>query len=142
MPMLKPLDSVSACPKRRLGLTPGNLPLIGPLFCRGGYVIQKGTKRMRNVIYAATGHGYRVQVIDGGEVVYEYSAGNHQMESQAVIDPSSPHAVNLRQLKRWAKQTAHEIAKERRILASSIEYDADLEAALQDIFCLIERTEQ
>ena len=42
---------------------------------------------MQNVIYAATGYGYCVQVIDGGEVVYEYSAGNHQQESQAFVDP-------------------------------------------------------
>ncbi len=31
---------------------------------------------MQFVIYAATRCGYRVQVIDGGEIVHEYSAGN------------------------------------------------------------------
>ena len=50
---------------------------------------------MRSVIYAATRYGYYVQVIDGGEIVYEYTAGNHQKESQAVIDHSSPYAVRL-----------------------------------------------
>ena len=97
---------------------------------------------MQNVIYAATGYGYSVQVIDGGEVVYEYMAGNHQRESQAFVDARSPQAVRLSQLQRWAKQTAGEIANERRIPASRIEYDADLEAALQEQFCLNERTEQ
>ena len=32
---------------------------------------------MKNVIYAATPFGYAVQVLDGSEVSYEYSAGNH-----------------------------------------------------------------
>jgi hypothetical protein len=94
--------------------------------------MQKGTKRMRSVIYAATGCGYCVQVIDGGEVVYEYTAGNHQKESQAVIDPSSPRAVKHGQLKRWARQTACEIANERGIPATLIEYGADLEAQFKD----------
>ena len=97
---------------------------------------------MHNIIYAATQFGYSVQTINGGEVVYEYTAGNCQMESQTFVDPRSPNAVKLAQLKRWAKQTANEIAKERRIPAKMIEYDADLEAALQEIFCLNERTEQ
>jgi hypothetical protein len=87
---------------------------------------------MRNVIYAATGCGYCVQVIDGGDVIYEYTAGNHQKESQAVIDPSSPRAVKHGQLKRWAKQTAGEVANERGIPAKRIEYDADLEAAIRE----------
>ncbi len=97
---------------------------------------------MQNVIYAATGYGYCIQVIDGGEVVYDYSAGNHQQESQAFVDPCSPNAVRLSQLQRWAKQTAGEIANERRIPANRIEYDPDLEAALQEKFYLNERTEQ
>jgi hypothetical protein len=54
---------------------------------------------MRSVIYAATRCGYGVQVIDGGEVIYEYAAGNHQKESLAVVDPRSSNAVNLRRLK-------------------------------------------
>lgn len=42
---------------------------------------------MKGVIYAATRYGYCVQVIDGGEVVYDYTAGNHQRESQTAVDP-------------------------------------------------------
>ena len=55
-----------------------------------------------------------------------------------MIDPASPHAVKLGQLKRWAKQTAGEIAKERGIPAEQIEYDPDLEnhAAERDFFAL------
>jgi hypothetical protein len=92
--------------------------------------MQRGTKQMQSIIYAATGCGYCVQVIDGGEVVYEYTAGNHQKESQAVIDPSSPRAVKHGQLKRWARQTAGEIASEQGIPATRIEYDTDLEAVI------------
>ena len=87
---------------------------------------------MRSIIYAATGCGYCVQVIDGGEVIYEYSAGNHQKESQIFMDPRSPKAVKQGQLKRWAKQTAGEVANEWGIPAKRIEYDADLEAAISE----------
>jgi len=90
---------------------------------------------MSSVIYAATRCGYSVQAIDGGEIVYEYTAGNHQKESQAVVDPRSPNAVNLRQLKRWAKQTADQIAEEREIPANQIECDPDLQTELDAIPC-------
>ncbi len=36
---------------------------------------------MQTVSYAATRYGYCVQVLDGGQVVYEYSAGNCWKES-------------------------------------------------------------
>ena len=90
---------------------------------------------MSSVIYAATRCSYCVQVIDGGEIVYEYTAGNHERESQTFVDPRSPNAVNLRQLKRWARQTADQIAEERGIPANQIEYDPDLETQLDAIPC-------
>lgn len=34
---------------------------------------------MQVVIYAATRYGYCVQVIDGGDIVYEYTAGNWKL---------------------------------------------------------------
>ena len=87
---------------------------------------------MQNVIYAATRYGYCVQVLAGGKVVHEYSAGNCWKESTTTIDPQSPHAVRRHQLRCWARQTAGEIAKERGIPPKQIEYDADLEASLKD----------
>ena len=87
---------------------------------------------MPSVIYAATRLGYCVQVVDRGEIAYEYTAGNHRMESQTVTDPRSPNAVRLSQLKRWASQTAGEIAKARGISTDRIEYDPDLEATLKE----------
>ena len=87
---------------------------------------------MPSVIYAVTKLGYGVQVVDRGGIAFEYTAGNHRMESQTVVDPRSPNAVKLSQLRRWAKQTAGEIALARGIPASRIEYDPDLEATLKE----------
>jgi len=87
---------------------------------------------MQNVIYAATRYGYAVQVLDGSEVSSEYLAGNHQHDSQATTEPRSPNAVRLRQLRRWAKQTAGEIAKAQGIPAKRVEYDPDLESTLRE----------
>ncbi len=82
---------------------------------------------MQSVIYAATRYGYCVQVLDGGQVVYEYTAGNCWKESSSIIDPKSPHAVRRHQLRCWSRQTAGQIAKERGIPPKQIGYDADLE---------------
>ena len=86
---------------------------------------------MQTVSYAATRYGYCVQVIDGGKIVYEYSAGNCWKESPTVIDLNSRHAVRRHQLRCWARQTAGKIAKERGILPKQITYDANLEAGLK-----------
>ena len=87
---------------------------------------------MPHVIFAATAYGYCVQVIDSGKVVYEYAAGNCRTESQAVLNPDSPGVVCRIQLRRWAKQTAKEIAKEREIPLNGVEYDFDLETQISD----------
>ena len=86
-----------------------------------------GETIMRTIAFAATRYGYCVQVIDDGMVVYEYTAGNCQTESKAVIDPDSSVAVSRSQLRRWAKQTADQIAEERGVPLSRVEYDPDLE---------------
>ena len=81
---------------------------------------------MKTISYAATRHGYSVQVIDGGKIVYEYTAGNCPTESQTVLAPGSPVAVSRSQLRRWAKETADQIANEWRIPLNRVEYDPDL----------------
>ncbi len=88
---------------------------------------------MQSVIYAATRYGYRVQVLDGGQVVYDYTAGNCWKESSAIIDPKSCHAVRRYKLRCWAKQTAGQIAKERNIPPKQIAYDADLESQVTGV---------
>jgi hypothetical protein len=87
---------------------------------------------MQSVIYAATRNGYRVQVMDGSAVVHEYSAGNCWQESQTTVAPRSPNAVKLAQLRRWAKKTASEIAKERGIAIAQVQHDPDLESQLKE----------
>ena len=88
---------------------------------------------MQNVIYAATRYGYAVQVLDGSEVSFDYSAGNHQHDSQATTVPGSPNAVRLRQLRRWARKTADEIAMAQGIPTNRVEYDPDLESTLTEL---------
>ena len=87
---------------------------------------------MQSVIYAATPFGYAVQVLDGCEISFEYSAGNHCRDSQTTTEPGSPNAVRLRQLRRWARQTAGEVAKAQGIPAERVEYDPDLESTLME----------
>jgi hypothetical protein len=86
---------------------------------------------MQIIALATTKYGYCVQVIDNGEVIYEYTAGNCRTESQAVIDPDSPGAASRSQLRRWARQTAEEIAAEWRVPHERTAYDPDLEAQLE-----------
>ena len=86
----------------------------------------------RHILYAATSLGYCVQVVQNDEIVHSYAAGNCGKESQTVVAPRSPNAVNLRQLNRWANQTASQIAKERGIPVDRIEYDPDLEEQLRE----------
>jgi len=90
---------------------------------------------MKNVIYAANDQGYCVQVIDDGTVIYEYTAGNCPTESQAVLNPDSSGAVSRSQLRRWARETADQIANEWRIPLNRVEYDPDLEAEMDAIPC-------
>jgi hypothetical protein len=87
----------------------------------------------RNIVYAATRFGYIVQVLDAGEVVYEYSAGNCWQESQTFIEPGTLNSVPRRQLNAWAKQIAGEIARAEGIPAERIAYDPDLETTLGEV---------
>jgi hypothetical protein len=78
------------------------------------------------VAYGANAQGYVVQTIQDGRVVDEYHAGNAVKESTTYVKPRSRYAVTLRQLRKWAKQTAGEIAAE---LGEHvpIEHDPDLD---------------
>lgn len=87
---------------------------------------------MQSVSYAATRWGYAVQVIESGQIVYEYSGGNCWKESTTTIDPGLGHTVPLYRLKVWARQTASEIARERGIAPVHVWHDPDLEAQLQE----------
>jgi len=70
-------------------------------------------KSSKVVLWAATPHGYGVQVIDGGgEIIDDYIAGNSPWESQGYLPPDHPHAVPLKTLRRYAEQSAHDMADE------------------------------
>jgi hypothetical protein len=92
----------------------------------------KEKQPMQSILHAATPWGYCCQVIDNGEIVREYSAGNCGRDSQAVVAPGSPDTVQLAQLKRWAEQTARDIADEWAIPPDQIAYAPDLEAELRE----------
>lgn len=84
-----------------------------------------------HVIYAANQYGYCCQVIEGGEVVYEYHGGNCALESTTYVDLDDPHALSLRRLKKCARQTARELAREYK--AESVEWDDDLHTELEEL---------
>ena len=87
---------------------------------------------MQNVIYAATRYGYAVQVLDGSRFPTSIRRATTSRDSQATTVPGSPNAVRLRQLRRWARQTAGEIAKAQGIPVKRVEYDPDLESTLTE----------
>jgi hypothetical protein len=87
---------------------------------------------MAHVLYAATPQGYAVHVIEGGEVVETYAAGNSRHCSQTYCEPGGPHAIPAAQLRDAAEITAREIAAE--YGSDCVEYDDDLEAELVENF--------
>jgi predicted RNA-binding protein YlxR (DUF448 family) len=63
--------------------------------------------------YSVQRDGYSVRVYDPeSREVETYDAGNHRGDSQVWIDPDSPDALDAETLKRFARQTAEEMAGE------------------------------
>ena len=56
-------------------------------------------------------------------MIDQYEAGNHPLESQAYLDPGDPVAVPLRDLRKFARQTAFEMASERGLTANDVVAD-------------------
>jgi hypothetical protein len=94
---------------------------------------QTARPRTRHIIYACTAHGYTVQLLAGDEVVEAYSFGNHSNDSTATVPLHSPNALNIRTIRRFAMKTAYELGGEKNIPIESIEYDDDLEDALEEL---------
>lgn len=90
------------------------------------------------VTYAVTPWAYQVQVWrnapSGAELVEEYMAGNSSLESQAYLDPKSPTALEIDEMRRMALQTAGEMAEKHDIDTYDISYDADEEVNLTSAF--------
>lgn len=91
------------------------------------------------VQYHLTGTGYRVTAYDAeSQPVEEYEAGNHPGDSQAVARPGEPR-VRAQTLKKWARQTALDMAKEHGVDPSKVSYDHDGETAARDMLEEIKR---
>lgn len=104
--------------------------MFSPSISPWRFCYSERVKTMRTVQYAATRYGYCVQIVQDGEIVLGYSAGNCLLESQTVVAPRSRNAISLCQLKRWARETADGIARKQRI--SRVRYDPDLEKELRE----------
>ena len=66
-------------------------------------------------LYRATKYGYTVWARhDSGKPMNTYKAGNYTLESSTVVSPKAQFAVPEQTLRKWAKQTALEMAHEHR----------------------------
>lgn len=58
-------------------------------------------------------HGYQVLMVLDGRTTDQYTAGNHQQDSQASALPGSPEALSLRRIRSFCIKTTREIAGEK-----------------------------
>lgn len=86
---------------------------------------------MKTVHFASSNCGYVVQVCENGEVIHEYNAGNHAKVSDVCVQPGSKWAETPEKLAKMASRTAMDLAAEYGVDKKNVEYDADLEAELQ-----------
>ena len=71
---------------------------------------------MPHVFYDYDSLGYSVRyggIDDHGFPVGQYDAGNHPYDSKVVVEAYTGIRVTVKTLRKWARQTAEEIAKER-----------------------------
>lgn len=72
--------------------------------------------------YAVDRGGYSVTVYDpDSHEVYRYDAGNHPNDSQVYLGEDGKGRVPLPTLRKWARQTAHDIAAEWSINATMVQ---------------------
>ncbi len=79
---------------------------------------------MKTVGYYATAHGYCVMVHGPRGVLCHYTSGNAQRRSQTHVRPEN--GVSLKQLQKWARQTALEFAREFHVPGERVTEDPDL----------------
>ena len=68
-------------------------------------------QKATHVLYAADQDGYTVRVMSASGTVDEYNGGNSHFDSMAWVNPSDRIAVPVEALKKYARQTAIEMAK-------------------------------
>ncbi len=64
------------------------------------------------VNYGVDALGYTVHIVDGIDVIYEYNAGNCQLDSTVVVRPGTLDAADVATLEHMAARTASEILDE------------------------------
>lgn len=79
-----------------------------------------------HILYAADEDGYTVRVMEGNETVDEYNSGNNPFESTSWIDPADLDAVPVRTLRRYARETALDMAQEHGIPEKYVSENEDL----------------
>lgn len=89
------------------------------------------------VVWGATERRYEVYVIEDGETVEEYSAGNHVGSSQDYTTPGSHYALSLSKMREYAASTAREMADEH-----GAEYGGEDEDTTQGIVDMYEAIEE
>jgi hypothetical protein len=83
------------------------------------------------VMYAATACAYRVQVLDGeSQPLEDYTGGNSRFDSAAFVP--AREGVGLREMKKFAKITATEMAEKHGLTAAAVHWDADEADAIRD----------
>lgn len=83
------------------------------------------------VMYAATACAYRVQVLDAqSQPLEEYTGGNSKFDSAGFVP--AREGVGLRQMKRFAKITATEMAEKHGLTAADVHWDEDEADALRE----------
>lgn len=78
-------------------------------------------RKAETVGYTVTDYGYNVNVYDAdGQPVEQYSAGNHAGDSQVYVERGDPSRLPKHTLRRFAKQTAGEMAESHGLTADSV----------------------
>jgi len=80
-----------------------------------------------HVLYNSSGYGYRVEVIDAGQIIEEIEAGNSQHDSTARLEPGTAGTLGKATLARYARETAICTAIERGLTERDVAEDTDIE---------------
>lgn len=80
----------------------------------------------KSVAYGASRYGYKVTAYDAeNRPVQEYEAGNSRLDSGAYVEPGKGSSLPLQTLRKYARQTAHEIAAELGVRPENVAEDTD-----------------
>lgn len=80
----------------------------------------------KSVAYGASRYGYKVTAYDAeNRPVQEYEAGNSRFDSGAYVEPGKGSSLPLQTLRRYARQTAGDIAAALGVPAERIGEDKD-----------------